>query len=205
MRKALTEWGRARWPASRIIHEIVLGERRIDMLFVRESDLIGIEVKSIRDTITGQHMRGQLREFSFYIPEVWLAVPPKFENHGSVEYFNNLLIVDDDGTVRCKMFMKEPTRDELSCSRILERLWAGEAREIAVRRGLLQSQRARKMREGQIKAVLARMMTGHEIMAEVCRALRARPLHMTGLMSDDPLGMKEPHKPMNYPSLFDGR
>lgn len=52
MRRAIEAWGRERWPDARLVHELVVAqERRIDMAFIQPGNIVGIEIKSSRDTL----------------------------------------------------------------------------------------------------------------------------------------------------------
>lgn len=183
IRVAVIAWMAARRGADvRVIHELALGRRRIDLAFVYESDVVGVEIKGPRDSIGDGRLAEQMREYGFYLPEIWLAVHPKWRDHRDVIYHSNLLTVFPDGVVADKTVGRGPLRDELCCSRLIERLWDGEARAIAGRLGLLQVQMVESMPGHKVRAVLARLLSGQEIMREVCRELRSRPL--TGLGSD---------------------
>jgi hypothetical protein len=183
MRVALIAWmAERRGTDVRVIHELALGNRRVDLAFVYASDIVGIEIKGPRDSIGDGRLDLQMREYNFYLPEVWLAVHPKWRDHPAVIYHSNLLVVFPDGTIINKRIDQEPDRDELCCSRLIERLWDGEARAIARRLGLIQPQLLEVWPGSKVRAVLARLLCGQEIMRECCRELRARPL--TGIGSD---------------------
>lgn len=180
MREAVTEWGRKRWPDVRVLHELVIGTRRIDLLFVSTNDLAAVELKSSNDRL--DRLDGQLREYSFYLPEIWVAVARKWEKHKELRGHN--LIVVDPPKVKERRVGKKPHRDELVCSRLLELLWQSEAMRIAQRTGILPGPVHKQFRADHIKKLLARLLTGNEIIREVCTELRARPL--VGLRSDRP-------------------
>lgn len=181
----MTVWGRKRYGDVRCIHELELGRRRIDMVMVAQSDIVGFEIKGPRDRIDDR-LAGQLYEYALYLPEVWLVVAEKWRDHPKVMYKPNLLVVLKDGTIVDKRIGKPADRDEMCCSRLLERLWNGEAIRIALRLGLIQPQLASKMPGQKVKNILARLLTGHEIMKQVCIELRARSL--TGIGSDPASG-----------------
>ncbi len=184
MRAALEAWGRKRWPGCRIIHELCLGERRIDLVFVCEADLIGVEIKSPRDRLDGDRLPGQMREYAFYLPEVWLAVPAAWAQRAK-DCAQNLLLVSDSGEV-ADYWQRKAWRDELVCSRLIELLWREECARIAYRQQVISGPRvgggfpARTVRK-----LLARLLTGNEIVREVCTELRARPL--VGMGSSVPM------------------
>ena len=182
MRDAVTEWGRRRWPDVRVLHELVIGTRRIDLLFVSTNDLAAVELKSSADRL--DRLDGQMREYSFYLPEIWLAVAGKWAKHKDLRGGRHNLIVVDPPKVRERRLGKKPHRDELVCSRLLELLWSSEALRIAQRTGVLPGVVHQQFRTEHVKKLLARLLTGNEIIREVCTELRARPL--VGLRSDGP-------------------
>ncbi|MDQ8730607.1 hypothetical protein [Bradyrhizobium sp. LHD-71] len=185
IRAAVEAWGRKRFGDVRVIHEFALGERRIDMVLVGRDDIIGVEIKGPRDSLSDGRLTGQLREFNFYLPEVWLAVAPRWLRHADVRHQRNLLlptvtgieIVKDkrDGRFR-------PERDEFFCSRLIELLWVEEAARIAQRTDVIPGVTLTREPTWKVKRMLARMLSGHEIVKQVCIELRARPL--VGLGSD---------------------
>ena len=186
----------------RVIRELVLGERRIDLLFVYAADIVGVEIKGPKDSLGDGRMLKQMREYSFWIPEVWLAVDARWEDHESVKHFQygGNLLVSEDGVVAPRGYTpKKPVRDEMCCSRLLDLLWNEEIRHIATRHRLLsQTQRVSSKEATRMKGMIARMLTGHEIMKETCLELRSRPL--TGIASDAPLA-KPSRVSSHQPSL----
>jgi hypothetical protein len=73
------------------------------------------------------------------------------------------------------------------CSRLLELLWYSEACAIAVRTDVIPIRVHKQIRRGHVLKMLARLLTGNEIIAEVCTCLRARPQGMVGYRSDAPM------------------
>lgn len=190
MRAHLDVWARRRWGAGvRLLHELALGERRIDIVVVGDNDLIGIEVKGPHDRIDEIRMPAQLREFGFYLPELWLAVAPRWENHRIVrrQQVNLLVVGGADAPVKeCPARrLRDVHRDDLCCSRVLELLWQAEAAAIAQRTGVIPGPVLSDAPKRKITAMLARLLTGHEIVKQVCLELRAREL--VGMASDAPL------------------
>jgi hypothetical protein len=185
IRVAVEAWGRARFGDVRVIHELALGERRIDMVFVGKDDIIGVEIKGPKDSLSDGRLPGQLREFNFYLPEVWLAASPRWQKHRDVKRLRNLLLPTDNGikVVKDKSDGKfRPDRDEFFCSRLLELLWVDEAARIAQRTDVIPGVALTREPTWKVKRLLARMLSGHEIVKQVCIELRARPL--VGLGSD---------------------
>lgn len=185
IRVAVEAWGRARFGDVRVIHELALGERRIDMVFVGRDDIIGVEIKGPKDSLSDSRLPSQLREFNFYLPEVWLAVAPRWQKHRDVKRLRNLLLPTESGmkVVKDKSDGKfRPERDEFFCSRLLELLWVDEAARIAQRTDVIPGVALTREPVWKVKRLLARMLSGHEIVKQVCIELRARPL--VGLGSD---------------------
>lgn len=179
--EAAARWGRARWPGCRVIRELVLGERRVDLAFVCDRDIIGMEIKSATDTLG--RLSAQIKEFWRYVPEVWVAIDPKWQDREEVRYAGvNKIVVGADNVVTEYRQGQKPYRDELVCSRLLELLWYEEACSIAVRTDVIPVRVQKQIRKGHVLKMLARLLTGNEILSEVCRELRARPL--VGIGSD---------------------
>jgi hypothetical protein len=179
IRVAVEAWGRKRFGDVRVIHELALGERRIDMVFVGTADIIGVEIKGPRDSLSDGRLGEQLREFNFYLPEVWLAAASRWQKHRDVKRRKNLLLPTERGieVVRDKGDGKfRPERDEFFCSRLIELLWVEEAARIAQRTDVIPGVTLTREPVWKVKRLLARMLSGHEIVKQVCIELRARPL-----------------------------
>jgi hypothetical protein len=185
IRAAVITWARARWPGCRVLHELVLGERRIDLVFVLERDIIGMEIKSSVDTLA--RFREQMKEYRRYLPEVHACVALKWRGAAELDRERNLLTITSEGAIHQERPSGgfKPERDELVCSRLLELLWRDEAAAIAVRTDVIPLRVPKQINRGKILKMLARLLTGNEIIEEVCRELRARQL--VGLRSDNPL------------------
>jgi hypothetical protein len=185
IRVAVEAWGRGRFGDVRVIHELALGDRRIDMVFVGKDDIIGVEIKGPKDSLSDGRLSGQLREFNFYLPEVWLAVALRWQKHRDVKRRRNLLFPTENGIKIAKDKSDgkfRPERDEFFCSRLLELLWVDEAARIAQRTDVIPGVTLTREPVWKVKRLLARMLSGHEIVKQVCTELRARPL--VGLGSD---------------------
>jgi hypothetical protein len=179
IRTAVGTWGRKRFGDVRVIHELALGERRIDMVFVGRDDIVGVEIKGPRDSLSDGRLAEQLREFNFYLPEVWLAVAPRWLKHRDVKHRRNLLLPTEQGieVVKDKRDGRfRPERDEFFCSRLIELLWVDEAARIAQRTDVIPGVTLTREPVWKVKRMLARMLSGHEIVKQVCIELRARPL-----------------------------
>lgn len=179
MREQVDAWGRKRWPGARVVHELVVGQCRIDMAFICPTDLIGVEIKSSVDTL--DRIENQYRTFWTHLPEVWIALAPKWDERRtklvakgqSYHHFRNEFTVTPD-RVEVPKWMDKGYRDELCTSRMLELLWADEARAIAQRKQVWPGAIGAKVPRTKTLPMLARLLTGNEIVSEVCRELRAR-------------------------------
>lgn len=177
MRAAVVAWGRRRWRDCRVIHELILGDRRIDLAFVRENDIVGVEIKSSRDRLG--RLDAQMREFRLWLPEVWIAVAPRWEAAVTAIACGNILTVDRRKIVREPELTSigKPARafrDELICSRLIGLLSHEEAERIARRTAVILPSSGSETPDYALRPLLARLLTGNEIMREVCRELRAR-------------------------------
>ena len=169
MREHVVAWGRARWPDARVYHELDVGDCRIDLAFIRPADLIGFEIKSSKDSL--DRLEKQMRVYGQHLPEVWLAVAPKWERTPSV-YLSNTLVVDAAAGVQRPSYGFPPgQRRHYVWPAMLCLLLSPEVRAVARRRGFAYPSRtpAYKVRQD-----LALRMTGESIRDEVCRELRAR-------------------------------
>lgn len=164
MRRAIATWGRPRWPDARLVHELVVGASRIDMAFVGPEYLVGIEIKSSRDTLDRLH--DQHRVFSAMLPLTIYALAPIWRDQAEVwpQIFVEGGAIYNDGIHWYKV-------DRSVTAQMLHLLWAAELRNVAAR--TLISHGSRSPRQTMI-GDLARALTGDEIVREVCRELRAR-------------------------------
>lgn len=189
---AVATWGRSRWGDVRVLREVALGDRRIDMLFVGVDDIAGVEVKGPRDSL--DRLRDQLHEYRYWVPEVWVAIDDCWVDKMKLYVPNQLVLSRDGDGYRVREDPPRPLRspgfrgafrDDLCCSRLLELLWRDEAAAIAVRTGVIPARVPKQFKRAKVLAMLARLLTGHEIVKNVCQELRAR--QMVGMSSDDPM------------------
>lgn len=186
MREAISAWGRARWPRARVVHELVVADRRIDMAFIEPDNLVGVEIKSSRDTL--DRLESQIRTFCEYLPCVVAALAPKWGTHGIAPCCG----ADDsffcDATADPAIYGvgRIAVRRQVTVQ-MLRLLWAAEARAVAARTRVSFDKRL-TLRDA--IPMLARALTGDEIVREVCRELRARdafPRHAGHPTSDPPI------------------
>jgi hypothetical protein len=178
MRSAIAAWGHRRWPDYRCMHEVALSERRVDLVFVGIKDIVGIEIKSSRDRL--DRLEDQVEEYRRWLPEVWVAVATRWQHHAALRLDRLNLVVVDDGPRGKPAILEQregrrPYRDELVCSRMLGLLWRDEAARIAQRTGVIPGNSPTRDPRHKILPLLARLLTGNEIMREVCAELRQRP------------------------------
>lgn len=74
LRHALEAFCRSRWPAARICHEMVMGERRVraDVVAIDVAHITAFEVKGSYDDMT--RMLHQVGLYQLCVPEVWMVV-----------------------------------------------------------------------------------------------------------------------------------
>ncbi|MCA0401310.1 MAG: hypothetical protein LCH38_10900 [Proteobacteria bacterium] len=170
MRRCIEAWGRQMWPGARLVHELVVAQtRRIDMAFIGRDYLVGVEIKSSRDTL--DRLKDQIRVFRQHIPLVLVALAPKWKND-AVRYvgWTDLFEVEPGAVhpVRGHSYYRQDRRITVQ---MLDLLWAEELRSVAQHVGL--SAPTRTTMVGNIGNI-AHHATGAAIVREVCRALRAR-------------------------------
>lgn len=179
---AVIAYGRKVWADARLIREMALGTRRIDLLFVMPADLVGVEIKGPKDVL--DRLDKQLTEYRYWLPVVYAAVDRSFEAKIRSIWVPNLMWIEG-ATVEVERHRSAPQRDDLCCSRLLDLLWRDEAAAVAVRTGVIPQRVPKQFNRAKILSMLARLLTGHEITKEVCRALRMRTL--VGMGSDQPV------------------
>lgn len=151
-----------------------------------DRDVVCIETKGPKDNL--DRLADQMREFRMYVPEVWLAVHSKWAN--DVRREANLLVVDAEG-VTTPHARDKPDRDELAVMRLLELLWTDELVAIAQRQNIAGGPIHGQLKsKNKLRKLCARLLTGNEILTEVCRELRSRPL--AGIGSDGALSKRLP-------------
>jgi hypothetical protein len=169
MRDAVERWGRLRWPDARVVHELVTSQCRIDMAFIRPSDLIGVEIKSDKDVL--DRLDIQIKTFRDHIPEVWIMTGPKWADKPLGMWGVAVIENGDVQMRRNNVPVWAPQRRWDVYPRMLHLLWAQEARNIAARMRISHAKRSPLTK---LLPTLAEMMTGREIVREVCTELRAR-------------------------------
>ena len=185
MRRAIDAWGRHRWPSARVVHELVVNsERRIDMAFIGPDYLVGVEIKSSKDTL--DRLDDQMKVFRRHLPLVILAVAPKWRVG---LHISGVDVFEVDPTAEAPVKGHSYYRQDLSVTvPLLSLLWAQELRNAAFRLGINSSAKASMV---QNIAAIAQNATGKEIIREVCAELRSRdafPKNKAHPASDAPIG-----------------
>jgi hypothetical protein len=75
LRNSLEKFCRARWPESRICHEMMMGERKVraDVVAIDPGHIAAFEVKGEYDDTT--RLLHQVGMYQLCVPEVWMVVP----------------------------------------------------------------------------------------------------------------------------------
>lgn len=175
MRDLIETWGRKRWPGSRCVHELVVGECRVDIAFINDSHLAVVEIKSSADTLA--RLEKQIRTFRRHCPEVWLAIAPRWADKDFTA------LMDATGYAQCHRITVDARSGALDqgythrsidytvTAPMLDLLWRDELLRVCKRTRCFMGNKG-TMRE--FVDLLSRKMTGDEIVREVCRELRAR-------------------------------
>ncbi len=188
MRAALTAWGRQRWPGSRVLEELNIGGCRVDLAFVQEAHIAVVEIKSSKDTL--DRLERQLRDFTDHLPEVWLATAPRWidalhksDGHFALLHTDVGHVVVADGvvneTIAYEHWQAPHTAkvDYLLTVPLLHVAHLIELKNMAAAKGLAFRERATRR---DMMQLLARRLTGDEIVAGVCGQIRARPRNWPG-------------------------
>jgi hypothetical protein len=208
MRELIVPELRKRCPSARIIHELPLrySERRIDLAAVTESEIISVEIKSSKDV--ADRLEAQLRGFLPISSQVIVALAPKWnEKLPSIERkrkdytsyspqyteaqeiinrvgwhpFVEVWTVDADaGTIH--ITDRAHRKQQPWASRLLDILHVSELVSIAGKHRCWQGKRPRHT---DLVTACVELMTGREIVAAVCGALRNRSAF--GRDSDPPI------------------
>ena len=178
------------YPSARIIHELALRycSNSIDLTAVTQDKIIGVEIKSSRDTL--ERLEKQITAFAPICSLVFVAVAPKhFDAAQSIALRDDMpnVIVETccamTGRVVVDPFwMNNKSRRQRPWSyRQLGALRVAELHQIAFEHRL-----HCPSRHDLIVDALCDKMTGNEVMRAVCDTLRRRV--SPNVMSDEPIG-----------------
>ena len=189
IRAAVETWGRAKWPGSRVVHELVTGSCRIDMAFIQSDHIAGVEIKSSRDRLA--RLPVQSNTYLGFLPEVWLVMAPKWAEVDKPGLSWNIgRAICEAGSVaegapsRFGRIETPARRNPALTVPMLGLLWRAELGAVAARFGIRTTARDTI---ADITALLARALTGDQIVSGVCEQLRARDAFPKTPRSDPPI------------------
>jgi hypothetical protein len=183
LRNALETFCRERWPAARVVHEIVMGEGRVraDVAAIDTAHIAAFEVKGEYDNTT--RLLHQVGMYQLCVPEVWMVVATGHaEDAHLIRHLMpsvGLLVgtgqsmrhsYEFDGknfglTVEAEAVPRPPVPKMM-----LEMCWAAELVGICERTRTATGKKS--TRPSMIKALLD--LPFAQLQAEVCAALRGR-------------------------------
>lgn len=177
MRGAVEAWGRARWPDATVIHEFPVGGCRVDLCFVCPDTIIGVEIKSSRDTL--KRLPRQLKDYQAAFPEVWVAFATRWLSHfhGSEVPWNIGHLLVDQGNLTEDIphytdpFPHPAMRDLMLTAPMLWLAHKPEVQALLRSHGIYFKSR---LRSPELMQLAARNLTGDQIVTGVCAAIRAR-------------------------------
>jgi hypothetical protein len=201
---------RKRYPTARIIHELPLrySTNRIDLAAVTESEIVSVEIKSSRDVM--DRLEAQLRAFKPVSARVIAALAPrwneqlpmleqkaKFGTSYSFQYTETQQIIRRVGGV--EIWTVDAAAAAVSVTEhgpyrarkpwlaeMLDMLHVSELVAIADRHRIVVPKRPVHYN---LKSDLVDLLQGREVVAAVCRALRARDAFCDG--TDAPILVSE--------------
>jgi len=202
-----------RWRVARIIHELPLrfSAKRIDLAAITDREIISVEIKSSRDV--ADRLEAQVRAFLPISVLVIVALAPRWneklpfreERHPKhTSYFQPLTeaqnVIQRIGELSIETWTVDAERQSVEVTdgafrrnehpwpaRMLDILHVAELGEIAFGRRLSVAKRSV---HSDLVALCCGSMTGAEVTAAVCRALRAREAF--GASSDPPIEPADP-------------
>lgn len=201
MRALIVPELRKRYPTARIIHELPVrySTNRIDLAAVTETEIISVEIKSSRDVM--DRLEAQLRAFKPISARIIAALAPKWNEQmpsietrydsGAIGYRQQFTetqeIIRRVGGVDIWTVDAEAGAVTVTdgyhrirkpwLAQMLDMLHVAELAEIAARRRVVVPKRAAHLT---LVHALVDMLQGREVVADVCRALRARDAFCEG-------------------------
>lgn len=169
LRVAVEAWMRQRWPAARIVHELVLdaGAQRIDLASVGDEELRLVELKSAKDVL--KRLPDQIKAARACAQEVWVAIDGKhvekleaLEAELRVSWYRIGLLVWRDGALTER---RQASNEQPDPRRVVQLLWSDEMRTHLI---------ASNNQVNMIRRAVDEYGLRH-IMRKVCLALKARP------------------------------
>ena len=202
MRALIVPELRKRYPTARVIHELPLrySTNRIDLAAVTESEIISVEIKSSRDVM--DRLEAQLRGFQPISARIIAALAPRWNEqlpslkieHPSGGFGYRQQFTETQQIIRrvggIEIWTVDAAAGSVSVTegdyyrarkpwlaQMLDMLHVAELAEIAARRHVVVPKRAAHLT---LVSALVDMLQGREVVADVCRALRARDAFCEG-------------------------
>lgn len=187
IRVAVEEWGRAKWPGARVVHELVMdrGNVRADMAFVGTDHFVSVEIKGMFDV--SHRLIHQVAMFRVASPEIWVVADEKFDD--DVDLIGHLLPsvaraavrrdgepVGRHGFDRAVTGIEEigqPGEFAPIPRAMLALLWAEELYEETLRHRLIMKRTSKRPAHRKLIDLMLRLEPAEQV-AAVCRQLRAR-------------------------------
>lgn len=186
MREALAIWARARTPASRILHELVIyrGTVRADIASVSTDHIEAFEIKSPYDDTT--RLIHQVGIYQMAVPAVWLVTTDHFESDAALIRYvmptigeiritgaaldhRNLAPIDPN-ELKIEV-VAEPRPLRPIPKALLSIPWVEELRTAADNHGLIKSKKP--LSHAKLVDLMLNLSAEQQMQA-VCEALRAR-------------------------------
>lgn len=199
---------RKRWPDARIVHELSVrySTNRIDLAAITPREIVSVEIKSSRDV--ADRLEAQVRAFLPVSSRVIVALAPRWNEElpplvhqlkeGVTAYVPQFTeaqeILRRIGDSAVETWTVDAAERSIKITaggyraqrpwldRMLDMLHVSELSDIAARHGCWHGKRPVHY---DLVAACADLMTGPEIIAAVCQALRARDAYAEG--SDPPI------------------
>src|ERR1035437_6354439 len=146
LRNALEAFCRERWPAARIVHEMVMGARQVraDVVAIDPNHIVAVEIKGAYDDTT--RLLHQVGMYQLSVPEVWMVVAKKHRDDAML--IHHLLpsvgVITGDGIegrhsqgldveeVKLEVLHESAPR-EPAVDMLLEIMWANELAAMCLR------------------------------------------------------------------------
>jgi hypothetical protein len=181
MRELIVPRLRASYPTARIIHELPLrySSNRIDIAAVTEAEIIGVEIKSSRDVVA--RLAAQLTAFKPVCAKVIAALAPKWNERLPMMSETQTILRDighcetwtvDAGAGTVTVTDPAYAKWQPWAFQMLDMLWREELIAVATRHRCYVA--GKGVTHSKLRDACEAYMTGQEVRAAVCAALRSR-------------------------------
>lgn len=186
MRNGVEAFLRQRRPTARVVHELVMdrGKARADVCAIDLDHIISVEIKSQFDVT--ERLINQAAMFRLATPELWLFADERHERDCAIlAYLMPSLGYAVTGEIEVRKASNEGRAPVWSVRReatwfrpdpeaLLSLLWVAELTEEAVAARVISPPRSKPWTHKALVARVLAVMTEAEMLAAVCRQLRAR-------------------------------